>query len=146
MGGGKVAANAWRDDISIGDAYSDIDAGDDTDDDAGGRAAKKRPYSPQDYSTDHSVDEEAMSTDDGAPKAAYPTLARGAAARRAVTQREKGNLKADHEAASEADQVEDSGEEADSKANRRTHPMKNRADAEALPKFSKGASTGSREE
>ena len=44
---------------------------------------------------------------------------------------------ADSEADSKAylDQVEDSGEEADPKAKRRTHPMKNRADAEALPKF-----------
>ncbi len=49
-GVGKVAADACRDDVSIRDAYSDIDAGDNTDDNAGCRAAKKRPYSPQDYS------------------------------------------------------------------------------------------------
>jgi hypothetical protein len=111
MGGGEVAADTWRDDVSIEDAYSVIDAGVDTDDDAGGRGAKKRPYSPQDYSTDHNVDEEAMSTDNATPKAAYAAAARRAAAQRAVTQRGKGNLKADHKATSEADQVEDSGKE-----------------------------------
>ena len=47
MGVGKVAADAIRDDIYIGDAYSDIDAGDDTDNNAGCRLAKKRPYSPK---------------------------------------------------------------------------------------------------
>ncbi len=114
---GKVAADACRDDVSIGDAYSDIDASDDTDDDAGCRKAKKRPYSPQDYSTDHGADKEARSTDEGDPKAAYAAAAGGAVARGAVTQRGKGDLKANHEAALEADQVEDSGKEADSKAN-----------------------------
>ena len=146
MGGGEVAADARREDGSIGDAHSDIDTGDDTEDDTGGRAAKKRPSSPQKYSTDHSADEEAVSTNEGAPRAAYTAVARGAAARRAATQREKGNPKADHEAASEVDQVEDSGEEADPKAKRRTHPMKNRADAKALPKFFRGAPAGSKEE
>jgi hypothetical protein len=150
-GMGKVAADANRDDVSIRDAYSDIDAGDNTDDDTGCRAAKKRPYSPQDYSTDDGVDEEARSTNEGAPKVAYAAAAWEGAARGAATQRGKGDPKANHEATSEADQVEDSGKEADSKANRgrgkaRTHPMKNRADAEALPKFSRGASARSREE
>ena len=52
-----------------------------------------------------------MSTDEGTPKAAYTAAARGAAARRAVTQRED---EADSEANAKAhlDQVEDSGEEA----------------------------------
>jgi hypothetical protein len=152
-GVGKVAADAIRDDVSIEDAYSDINAGDNTNNDAGCRAAKKRPYSPQDYTTNDGADEEARSTgaDEGAPKAAHAAAAWGAAARGAATQRRKSDPKADHEATSEANQVKDSGKEADSEANRgrgkaRTHPTKNRADAEALPKFSRGASARSREE
>ncbi len=86
-----MAANAGRVDVPIGDAYADVDTGDDADNDAGGRVAQKRPYPPQDYG-----DKEAMSTYEGTPKAAYTAAARGAAARRAVTQRED-------EADSEAD-------------------------------------------
>jgi hypothetical protein len=92
-GVGKVAADAIRDDVSIGDAYSDIDASDDTDDNAGCRAAKKRPYSPQDYSTDHGADEEARSTDEGAPKAAYAAAAGGVAARGLSPKEERATSK-----------------------------------------------------
>jgi hypothetical protein len=103
---GKAAADANRDNVFVCDAYSGIDTGDDTDnnakrpgqphnyttnnndnykvEEAGGhksamgcRAAKKRPYSPQDYSTNDSVDEEARST--GADEGA-PKAAYAAAA------------------------------------------------------------------
>ena len=98
-GVGKAASKG--DNVSFCDAYSDIDAGDDTDNDAkrpgqphdhatnddnnykvkeagehksavGCRAATKRPYSPQDYSTSNRADEEARLTgaDEGGPKAA----------------------------------------------------------------------------
>jgi hypothetical protein len=98
-GVGKVAADAIRDDVSIGDAYSYINVGDDTYNDARCRAAKKRPYSPQDYSTNDGADEEARSNDEGGPKAAYAAAAWKVAAGGAVTQRGKGDLKANHEAA-----------------------------------------------
>jgi hypothetical protein len=106
----------------------------------GRRAAKKRPNSPQNYSTDNGTDEAATATGavEGGPKLAYAAAARGAAARGAATQRGKGCPKSDHEATSEANRVEDSGEEANFEAGRgggkaRTNPMMNRASAEALP-------------
>ena len=102
-------------------------------------------------------------------------MARGAAAWGAAAQRGKGYPKSDHEAASEADQVEDFCKEAYSEADQgggktrtnpmmmnqasaealpkfffplaaATNPMKNQADTEALPKFSSAASAGSSEE
>ena len=121
-GVGKAASKG--DNISFREAYSNIHAGDDTNNDAerhgqlhdhaindnnnynvkearvhksavGHRAAKKRPYSPQDSSTNNGADEEARATgaDEGAPKVAY---ARGVAA-----QRGKGYPKSNHEATSE---------------------------------------------
>ncbi len=100
---GVGKATSKGDDVSFCDAYSDIDAGDDTDNDAkrhgqphdhatddndnydigearghksavGRRAAKKRPYSPQDSSTDNSADEDARATgaDEGPPRRRMP--------------------------------------------------------------------------
>ena len=202
----KAASDAKGDDVSFCDDYSNIDAGDDTEDNAerpgqphdhatddddnydveeagghksavGRRVAKKRPYSPKDFSTNDGANKEARATggEEGGPKAANAAAAGGSAARGTATQRRKGYPKlSDHEATPEADQVEDSGEEAYSKADRgrgkgrtnpmmirasaealpkisspsaaATNPMKNRADAEALPKFSSAASAGSSEE
>ena len=106
MGVGKAASKG--DDVSFCDAYSDTNAGDDTNDDAkrhgqphdhaindndnydveetgghkravGHKAAKKRPYPPQDSSTNNGADEEARSPEADEPPPQGGVRARGAA-------------------------------------------------------------------
>jgi hypothetical protein len=144
--GRQAKARAAHHDHDTDDHDYDVNAAGGRKSEARRRAARKRRYSPQDFNTYDGADDEGRKTKagEGTPKAAYAEAASGAA-----TQARNGNPKSDHEATSKADQVEESGEEAYSKAYRcggtdprwaRNNPMKNRASAEALPKFSSAAS------
>jgi hypothetical protein len=113
--GRQAKARAAHHDHDTNDDNYDVDAAGGRKSEARHRAARKRRYSPQDFNTYDGADNEGRETEagKGTPKVAYAEAASGAAA-----QARNGNPKSDHEATSEANQVEESGKEAYSKADR----------------------------